>query len=110
MPADSSLVAKIGLKQRTNAVLLVLNVAGALLYIWLSSFSWVIPAEEGLHSLTGEPFIWAMAVLPVLAIALVINLSWGVMILRRRAWSGARLWALVAVIWLLAIAIDFANH
>jgi hypothetical protein len=110
MFSDSSLAARVGLTQRANAILLGVNLAGALLYVWRSSFSWAISQEKGLNSTTGEPFIWALAVLPVLAVALLVNMSWGVMILRQRQWSSGRLWLLVGLIWLVAIAIDFAHH
>lgn len=110
MLSDSSITARFGLTQRANAILLVINLAGALLYVWRSSFSWAIPQEKGLNSTTGEPFIWAIAILPVLAVALLINISWGVMILRQRQWSSGRLWLVVVAIWLIAIAIDFAHH
>jgi hypothetical protein len=110
MFGDSSIITKFGLKQPTNVILVFINVAGALLYVWRASFSWAIPQEKGLSPTTGEPFIWALAVLPVFAVALLINMSWGVIFLRRRQWSGVRLWLFVAAIWLAAIAIDFTHH
>jgi len=110
MFSDSSIISRFGLKQRTNIILLVINVAGAFLYVWRASFSWAIPEEKGLNSITGEPFIWAVAVLPVFAVALLMNISWGVIILRRRRWASGRLWLFTATIWLVAIAIDFAHH
>ena len=110
MFGESSIIARFGLKQRANVVLLVINAAGALLYVRRASYSWAIPQEKGLNSTTGEPFIWAIAVLPVLAVAFLMNISWGVIILRRRQWSSSRLWLFVVVIWLVAIGIDFAHH
>jgi hypothetical protein len=109
MFADT-LIAKFGLTRRANAILLVVNVVGAMLYLWRTSLSWAIPEEKGLNSMTAEPFIWVLAALPVLAIALVINVAWGVIILRQRQWNSGRLWLAVATIWLVAIAIDFAHH
>ncbi len=110
MLSDSSIAARFGLTRRSNVVLLVLNLAGALLYVWRSSFSWPLPQEKGLNSTTGEPFIWAIAILPVLAAALLVNVPWGVMIFKRKQWSSGRLWIAVGVVWLIAIAIDFAHH
>ena len=110
MLSNSSIVERFGLTQRSNIILLILNLVGALLYIWRSSFSWAIPQEKGLNSTTGEPFIWAIAILPVLAVALLVNVPWGVMILKRKQWSSGRLWLFVGVIWLIAIAIDFVHH
>jgi hypothetical protein len=110
MLSDSSIAAKVGLTQRANVILLVANLIGASLYVWRSSFSWAIPQEKGLNSTTGEPFIWALAVIPVVAVALLVNVPWGVMILRRRQWDSGRLWLLVGIVWLAAIAVDFAHH
>jgi hypothetical protein len=110
MLSDSSIAAKVGLTRGANVILLAANVVGASIYVWRSSFSWAIPQERGLSSTTGEPFIWALAVVPVVAVALLVNVSWGVMILRRRQWDSGRLWLLVGLIWLAAIAVDFAHH
>jgi hypothetical protein len=77
MFSNSSIAVRFGLTQRSNIILLILNLVGALLYIWRSSFSWAIPQEKGLNSTTGEPFIWAIAILPVLAVALLVNVPWG---------------------------------
>ena len=110
MLSNPSIAAKVGLTQRANAILLAVNLAGAVLYVWRSSFSWAIPQEKGLNSTTGEPFIWALAVVPVLVAALLVNVPWGIVILKRKQWSSGRLWLLVGLIWLTAIAIDFAHH
>src|SRR5258708_7428339 len=107
---NSTIAIRFGLTQRSNVILLVLNLAGSVLYLWMSSFSWAIPEEKGLNSTTGEPFIWAMAVLPILAVALLVNVPWGILILRRKQWNSVRLWLFVGLIWLIAIAIDFAHH
>ena len=110
MFSDFPIAGRFRFTKRMNAILLSVNVVGALLYIWLTSYSWAIPQEKGLNSTTSEPFLWAMAVLPILAVALLINVPWGVVILRRRQWSSGRLWLIVAVIWVIAIAIDFTHH
>jgi hypothetical protein len=110
MLSNPSIAAKVGLTQRANAILLAVNLAGAVLYVWRSSFSWAIPQEKGLTSTTGEPFIWALAVVPVLVAALLVNVPWGIVILKRRQRNSGRLWLLVGLIWLAAIAIDFAHH
>jgi hypothetical protein len=54
--------------QRWSIVLLVLNFIGAVVYVVRASNGWVIPQERalGLHSVTGEPYIWALSVFPSL--------------------------------------------
>jgi hypothetical protein len=83
---------------------------GAFGYVARASLSWTIPQEQGLDSATGEPFIWAMAVLPILAVFLLLNLTWGTLILGYRKWRSGRLWLLAVLIWPAAIAIDFVHH
>jgi hypothetical protein len=99
---------------RLSFVFLILNVLGACLYLYLVARpdSWVIPQERelGLHGVTGEPFIWALHALPIYAIFLLLNLTWGVMILFRRAWRNGRLWILSGLIWASAVVIDFVHH
>jgi hypothetical protein len=63
-----------------------------------------------LHSITGEPFIWAIAVFPIWIVFAVLNTCWGAIILSRREWRSGRVWLLAALIWLIAAAIDFAHH
>lgn len=63
-----------------------------------------------MDSSAGEPLIWAVAVLPILAVFLLLNLMWGALILGYRQWRSVRLWLLAVLIWLAAIAIDFVHH
>lgn len=98
--------------QRWGVVLLVLNFIGAVVYVARASNGWVIPRERelGLHSVTGEPYIWALSVLPVCAVFLVLNLTWGAFILARKRWHSGIFWLLSIPIWLAAVVIDFAHH
>jgi hypothetical protein len=59
---------------------------------------------------TGEPFIWALTALPVLASFFLLNMGWGIFILGGRRWNSGRLWLLVAMIWFVALAIDRAHR
>jgi hypothetical protein len=50
-----------------SLTLFIVNVIGAISYVVRASPSWAIPQERGLHSMTGEPFVWASFVLPIVA-------------------------------------------
>jgi TRAP-type C4-dicarboxylate transport system permease small subunit len=98
---------------RTQSIaFLIANITGAILYVFAASRGgWAIPEERaaGINTTTGEPFIWFLSVVPVVAVFMVINVAWTI-ILSRRHWSGRSYWLLGAVVWLAAIAIDFAHH
>ena len=96
-----------------NLALLATNIIGALIYLRGTSFSWYIREEHrlGICSVAGEPVIWALAAFPAFAIFFVLNLVWGIFILRRRDWRwGGRLWLLTALFWIITVWIDFAHH
>jgi hypothetical protein len=99
--------------RRAAAVLAAANLAGVGLYLWRASAAWAIPAEReaGITTVTGEPFIWALAVAPVWGVFGVVNACWAFAALtspsrRRDAWV---LLALSAV-WAVAVVVDFAHH
>jgi hypothetical protein len=98
--------------QRWSIVLLVLNFIGAVVYVVRASNGWVIPQERalGLHSVTGEPYIWALSVFPVCAVFLVLNLTWVAFILAQKRWQSGIFWLSTIPIWLVAVVIDFAHH
>ena len=98
--------------RKLDAVLLTVNVAGTVIYLLRASHAWVIPEEEqhGIHVITGEPFVWAAAILPVCVVFLVVNLTWGAIIVARKRWQGARAWLAVVAIWTVAVVVDFAHH
>lgn len=106
----SSLTADRSRWMRTSVGLLIANIAGVCVYVARASLGWTIPEERGLHAVTGEPFIWFLAILPVVAVFAVINLVWAYLIITSRQWRLGLLWLLTAVIWLIGIAIDFAHH
>lgn len=100
------------LAHRPSLMVLVTNVLGALLYLWGARHAWIIPEEaaNGIHSVTGEPFVWAAFVLPVWLTFLVVNFAWGLTIVMRRRWLQGRLWLTSGLVWVIAIVIDFAHH
>lgn len=100
------------LRHRIVGMILVANVLGVLVYLWGAQHAWVIPQEaaNGMHSITGEPFVWASFVLPVWLIFLLINLIWGITIVIRKRWPQGRLWLTMAAIWIIAVAVDFSHH
>ena len=103
---------QISFARRRNLVLLAANLLGSIGYLIAVSPSWAIAIEreDGIHSITGEPFIWALAGWPILALFLVVNLSWAVFIVFKRTWQDIRLWLVTPLVWLVALWIDFAHH
>jgi hypothetical protein len=93
-------------------VILLANVLGVGLYLLGARHAWVIPEEKanGIHVITGEPFVWASFVLPVWIVFLVLNLAWGSMILARRRWLDGRVWLIAFLVWMIAVIIDFTHH
>ena len=67
-----------------NVALFLTNVVGALAYVYVSSHGWGLPQEHGLQANTGEPFVWALYVLPIWALFCSVDLIWGAMIAIRR--------------------------
>ena len=97
---------------KVSAAILIANVLGCAIYLLGAQHAWAIPEEaaNGIHATTGEPFVWAAFVLPVWIVFLVINLTWGVMILAHRRWLQGRIWLMSGFIWIVAVIIDFAHH
>ncbi len=93
--------------QKAGQPLLVANAVGALIYLVRVSDSW---RDQPELPITGEPFVWFGALLPIAAIFLPLNAAWGAFIVRFRQWQSGRLWMWTALLWIVAIAIDFAHH
>jgi hypothetical protein len=89
-----------------------MNLIGSIGYLIAVSPSWAIPEEReaGIHSSTGEPFVWAAFGWPILALFLLLNLSWAAFILAKRQWQEYLFWLITPSIWLVALWIDFAHH
>jgi hypothetical protein len=52
------------------------NAVGIVLYLVLASRGWRIPQEHGMVPVTGEPFVWVLA-LPVLGVFFLADIVWG---------------------------------
>ena len=92
-----------------DAKYMAANAVGIILYLVLASRGWRIPKEHGVVPVTGEPFVWVLAV-PVLAAFLLADIVWGGLLLRDRRSKRLLWWLLTAAVWLLAIGIDFSRH
>ena len=92
-----------------DLTLIVANVAGIFFYLRLASRGWRIPQEYGAVPVSGEPFVWALA-LPVLGVFLLADLVWGGLLLRRRERKRGLWRFIVGGLWLIAIVVDFAHH
>jgi hypothetical protein len=75
--------------RRMSVALLILNVIAAVMYVYAAMPSWVIPIEraQGINTVTGEPFVWAVRALPIVAVFFLINLIWGTGICLKRNWQ-----------------------
>ena len=92
-----------------NLTFIVANVVGIVFYLRLASHGWRIPQEHGEVPISGEPFVWALA-LPVLGVFLLADLGWGGLLIRRREQKKWLWWFIVAGMWLIALCVDFAHH
>ncbi len=94
---------------RLSLAFFITNVIGAIVYLFASMASWAIPEElaQGVHSVTGEPFVWATRTWPILICFGLLNLIW---VSRIKKWRDSYFLAAAAMIWLIAVWIDFAHH
>jgi hypothetical protein len=78
----------------------------------MAHYAWAIPEERaaGIYTVTGEPFIWALGVLPVWAVFLLLDGVWAVVIIRRRPRRGSLSFALVLALWVMAYVVDYIHH
>lgn len=95
-----------------SLALFVLNVIGAVAYLRAVEPSWVIPEERaaGIHTVTGEPIVWAVGVLPFVVGFGLLNTLWGVCLCVWKKWRSGYFWLATALIWLVAVWIDFAHR
>ena len=94
---------------RLGLALFIANVTGAIVYVFASMASWAIPEERaaGIHTVTGEPFVWATRTFPIFICFGLLNLIW---ISRIRKLRDGYFLIVTATIWIIAMGIDFAHH
>jgi hypothetical protein len=92
-----------------NITFMSANAVGIVLYLLLASRGWRILQEHGMVPVTGEPFVWALAI-PVLAAFLLANIVWAVLLVRYRESKRGPWWLITGGVWLLTICADFAHH
>jgi hypothetical protein len=88
---------------------IVANVVGIVFYLRLASHGWRIPQEHGAVPVSGEPFVWVLA-LPVLGVFLLVDLVWGGLLIRRSEQKKWLWWFMVVGLWLIALCVDFVHH
>jgi hypothetical protein len=98
--------------RRLNVTLLILNAFGCITYVVRASPSWAIPQERalGIHSITGEPFVWFAGIFPVIVVFTLLDVLWAAYICIKKRWQSSKFWVLSLALWILAITMDFANH
>jgi hypothetical protein len=90
--------------------LLIVNIAGVFVYVSRASHGWVIPEEQGMIPIVGEPYVWFAAIAPVVALFVVVNAAWTWLIIARGQRRQRLFLVLTAAVWLIGIGIDFAHH
>jgi hypothetical protein len=95
--------------RRLDVTFMLANAVGITTYLVLASRAWRIPQEHGMVPVTGEPFVWVLA-LPVLGLFFIADVIWGIMLLRNKEWKGKFWCVLNAVAWLVVLGVDFSHH
>jgi hypothetical protein len=92
--------------RRVQVGWLVANTLGAAAFLFTASEAWIGPDTEPL----GEPFVWAIKALPLLAIFLVLHFGVGGMVIarRRRDWVAPLISTIL--LWMAAILFDNVHH
>ena len=81
-------------------------------YLVRASQGWYVPAYDvpGQHTITGEPFVWFAAILPVVLFVSVMDLTWAALLITRKAWRRECSWLVSTALWVLTCAIDNLHH
>ncbi len=89
------------------------NLAGAALFLWLASKTWIEPELRGEDvARGGDAVVWLATALPVLAAFFVVNLIWLAVtfakLAKARAWAPILPLAVTGLLWLFTVRIDLA--
>ncbi len=98
---------------KANVLMLVLNLVGVTSYLcFVAVFIWLSPKERamGVDYYAGDSVVWFMFVVPVFAIYLILNCIWAGFIIAYRYSKGRLYWRLTALVWIVAVIIDYAHH
>jgi hypothetical protein len=96
---------------RIGSTLFIANVTGAIVYLFAAMPSWAKPEElaQGVHPGSGDAIVWVFRTWPIFICFGLLNAIWllcsGVRKLR-----DSYLLLATAMIWLIAMWIDFAHH
>jgi hypothetical protein len=88
-PTTLSISRKSAIARFIPVTLFLSNVIGAVVYVIRASMGGWVDPRTGPASVSGEPFIWFLAILPVVVFFFALNLAWMIVIVRRR-WRVAR--------------------
>jgi hypothetical protein len=94
-PTTLSISRKSAIARFIPVTLFLSNVIGAFVYVIRASMGGWVDPRTGPASVSGEPFIWFLAILPVVVFFFALNLAWMIVIVRRR-WRGVGLWLFAA--------------
>jgi hypothetical protein len=86
--------------------LLVANSIGAIGYVVAAVPGWVNPGIPP----AGEPFVWSIAVFPIIICFVALNGSWVIFLCIKRDWRAVYEALLCLPPWVLAVWIDFSHH
>jgi len=93
----------------------IVNVLGALAYLFVAQQFWADPALRDVPGAgAGDPIIWVLEALPILATFILGNFIWalyefGRFLLKRRVNLGF-MYLSIPVVWAVAIYIDYSHH
>jgi len=83
----------------------VANALGAIVYLWLSSRTWIEPELRGESvARSGDAVVWFTTALPVFIGFIIANLVW--FIRRARQDRGRQPMLLAAFMWVVALGVD----